>query len=141
MSSSTVTSVRPVAPGALARAGATGIAAGIVLVAAVRLLAGALLPIEGLDPYAWGPILGSVVVFGVAATVVYALLDRLVARPRRWFLGLAALVFLGMLVPVFLVGPSLGADTLGLQAGLIVLHVAAAGGIAGGVLRSLDRTA
>lgn len=141
MATTTVEPAARVPFGTLARAGLAGIVAGLALVAAVRLLAGVVLPVAGLDPYGWVPAVGSVLAFGVGATVVYAILDRYAANARRSFLVAAGVVFALMLVPVFVVGPSLGADTLALQAGLVALHVAAAVGIVGGLLAVVDRAA
>jgi hypothetical protein len=76
-----------------------------------------------------------------AGAAVYALFDRYTGNVRRTFLAVAGVVFAPMFVPVVAVGPSLGVDTLALQAGLVALHAAAAAGIVGGLLAVVDRAA
>jgi hypothetical protein len=141
MSSTTVVDrTRPVPAGTLVRAGAVAIVAGLVLVGGTRLLLGALVAIDpALGPFQWGPVLGSVVGFGVAATLVYGLFDRYTERADRLFVALAVVVFALMLLPVFVLGPSLGVASATLQAALVVLHVLAAAGIVGGILRTVRR--
>ncbi|MBX0323556.1 hypothetical protein EGH21_10995 [Halomicroarcula sp. F13] len=64
----------------------------------------------------------------VVALVVLAIVDalaRLTDRPVRNFVAVSALVFVGMLVPVLVVAPSLGVTGVG-QAVLVALHVVVA---------------
>ncbi|ELZ35113.1 hypothetical protein C474_00535 [Halogeometricum pallidum JCM 14848] len=121
-----VTTSRAVAPataGDLARQTAFGVLTALVLVFAARLAIELLNVNVGatgaMNPFAAAPILGSVVVAGIAAAVAYAALDRFTARPTRNFVALAAVVFAGMLVPVVIFAPSLGVTV----AGQVVLAV------------------
>jgi hypothetical protein len=110
----------------LLRAGLAATAAALLAVLVARLLVGALYVIDpSLGPFQWLPLVASTVVAGVGATLVYAALDRYTARPGRNFLAVSAVVFVGMLVPVLTVAPSLGVAG-DLQAVLVALHAAVA---------------
>jgi hypothetical protein len=121
----------PVAAGAgeLARRTALGVLVAAIAALLVRGIVSALGADVGVtgpqSPFGTVPILASSVVAGTGAAVAYAALVRLTARPVRSFLVLAAVVFVGMLVPVFAVAPTAGVTTVG-QAVLVVLHVAVA---------------
>ncbi|MFC5972690.1 DUF6069 family protein [Halomarina salina] len=126
--------------GALARRGIAAAVLGLLLTAVTRLVAVALdSSLADVQQFAWGPVVGVTLVAALGATLVYAVFDRFTDRPDRWFLVAAAAVFLVMLAPL-----TLGAESLDLttnaQVGLVGLHLAAAVGIAAGILGS-DRVA
>jgi hypothetical protein len=98
----------------------------VVLALAVRTAAVATDPgLVTLDPFSVVPVVGSGVVAGAGAAVVYAAAVRLTARPVRTFLVVAAVVFLAMLVPVVAVAPALGAGAAA-QGWLVAMHAAVA---------------
>lgn len=76
------------------------------------------------SPFAAAPVVASTAVSGVGAGVAYAALGRLTDRPVRNFVAVSALVFVGMLVPVLVIAPTLGVTGVG-QAVLVALHVVA----------------
>ncbi len=99
----------------------------IVAVALVRSLAGVLVgSLDAYDPLAWPALVGSTVVAGIAATVVYVVLAQLVASPERWFLAIAAVVLALSFVPLLTVAPAIPGATAGLVATLGVMHVVVA---------------
>lgn len=113
----------------LARRTAVGVLVAVVaallvdaVVAALSLPVG---PSGATSPFASVPIVTSTVVAGAGAAVAYAVLIRVTAQPVRNFAVLAAVVFLGMLVPVVVVTPTLGVTTVG-QVVLVVLHLVVA---------------
>jgi hypothetical protein len=104
--------------------------AGVAVALAAVLLARVLVNGLGLDlgatgamsPFAVGPLVGTTIVAGVGAAVVYAALVRYTRRPVRNFAAVAAAVFLFMLVPVAVVTPSTGVTPTG-QAVLVAYHL------------------
>jgi len=116
--------------GDLARRTTAGVAVAVLASLAVLAIVGALNLQVGaagpMSPFAAVPVVMSTVVSGVGAAVAYAVLVRLTGRPVRNFVTLAAVVFLGMLGPVFVVTPSLGVTPVG-QLVLVVLHATVAG--------------
>jgi len=74
------------------------------------------------SPFGAGALVGSTVVAGIGAAVVYAGLLRFTDKPGRNFVAVAAAVFLVMLLPVAVVAPSMGVTTAG-QAVLAVHHL------------------
>jgi hypothetical protein len=127
----TVSSRYPVATGGrdLARRTAGGVLVAIVAALLVRTIVGAANLSLGAggpaSPFGTVPIVMSSLVAGVGAAVAYAALVRLTERPVRNFAALAAVVFVGMLVPVFAVAPAMGLTVAG-QAVLVALHVVVA---------------
>lgn len=83
---------RPISAADLVRRGLTTAAVVLLSLAAVRVVAGLFVPLEGVEPTSWGPVLGTGVVVTVGATAVYAVLTRLLDRSDRVFVGLAAVV-------------------------------------------------
>lgn len=75
-----------------------------------------------MSPFAAGPLVGTTVVAGAAAAVVYAGVIRFTDRPMRNFLLLAGVAFALQLVPVVAFAPSLDVTPLG-QAVLVAYHV------------------
>lgn len=75
-----------------------------------------------MSPFSAGPLLGTTVVAGAGAAVVYAGLVRFTDRPVRNFVAVAGAVFVIQLVPVFVLAPSLGVTPVG-QAVLLLYHV------------------
>ncbi|WP_276272123.1 DUF6069 family protein [Haloarcula litorea] len=126
-----ITSLSPIATtgGELARRTALGVLVAAVAALLVAGIAGALaLPLGvtgATSPFAAVPIVASTVVAGTGAAVAYAALVRFTDRPVRNFTVLAGVVFVGMLVPVVAVAPTLGVTATG-QAVLVALHVAVA---------------
>ena len=111
---------------ALALRTTLGTLVAVVLALAVRAAAVATDPgLGALDPFAVVPVVGSAVVAGAGAAVVYAAAVRLTARPVRTFLVAAAVVFVAMLVPVVTVAPTLGAGTAA-RGWLVAMHLAVA---------------
>jgi hypothetical protein len=108
----------------LARRTALGTLTAVLAVLLARALVGA----AGLDPFATVTLVTSSVVAGAGAAVAYAALARYTDCPVRNFGVVAAVVFAAMLLPVFLVAPSLGVSATG-QAVLVVLHALVAGPI------------
>jgi hypothetical protein len=127
----TVTTRYPVAEDGrdLARRTAGGVLVAVVAALLVRTLVVALgLPFGAggpASPFGTMPIVMSAVVAGAGAALAYAALVRLTERPVRNFTLLAAVVFAGMLVPVFAVAPAMGITLVG-QATLVVLHAVVA---------------
>jgi hypothetical protein len=113
----------------LARRTGLGVLVAVVAVLLVRGIVSALgvdLGVSGpQSPFATVPILASGVVSGVGAAVAYAALVRFTERPVRNFVGLAAVVFAVMLVPVLVFAPTMGVTAVG-QAVLFVFHVVVA---------------
>lgn len=113
------------------------VALSLALAAAVatRLLAVAALgPVaNSFDPLALAPLAISAAAAAVGATLVYAALDRLVARPERAFLAVAAVVLAASFLPVALVAPTLPGATVGALALLGLAHVLVAAGVVGGL--------
>ncbi|MDS0284190.1 DUF6069 family protein [Haloarcula onubensis] len=128
---STVTARYPVATsgGELARRTAGGVLVGVLAALVVSGMATSLgldLGVTGAQsPFGAIPIVTSTVVAGVGAAVAYAAIVRFTDRPVRNFSALSAAVFVVMLVPVFVIAPSLGLTTVG-QGALVVMHVAVA---------------
>lgn len=110
----------------LARRTALGTGVAVVSVLVVQAL------VEGLNvgvgasgpmsPFAVGPLVGTTIVAGAAAAIVYAGLVRFTNRPTRNFAVVAVAVFALQLVPVFALAPSLGVTQIG-QAVLVLYHV------------------
>lgn len=118
----------------LVRRGVAALVFGLVLTVLTRVVAVAMDPsLAAVDQFGWVPVVAVTVVAAIGATLVYAVLNRFTARPARWFLVAAVAVFVLMLAPL-----TLGAESLGLtesaQVGLGALHLAAAVGIAAGIL-------
>lgn len=113
----------PETSGGLARRTASGVFLAVVLV----LLAQALVDALGIDvgatgsmsPFAAGPLIGATVVAGAGAAIAYAAVVTFTDQPVRNFVAIAAVVFVGMLVPVF-VAPPEGITTVG--QGILVLY-------------------
>jgi hypothetical protein len=114
--------------GTVARRGLIAGAAVLLSLATVRGVAGALVPLGGVQPAAWPAVLGTGIVVTVGATLVYAALTRLLARPDRAFVGLAAVVLVVSMLPLVLVAPSIPGVTTPVIAVLAVMHVVAAVG-------------
>jgi hypothetical protein len=116
----------------LARRTALGTLTAVLAVLLARALVGAagldLGTVGANDPFATVPLVTSSVVAGAGAAVAYAALARYTDCPVRNFGVVAAVVFAAMLLPVFLVAPSLGVSATG-QAVLVVLHALVAGPI------------
>jgi len=123
----TVTSRYPVAEGGgdLIRRTVGGVFVAVVAALVVRTLVGSLGLALGAagpaSPFGTVPIVTSAVVAGAGAAVAYAALTRVTERPVRNFTALAAIVFVGMLVPVFVAAPAMGITPVG-QVTLVVLH-------------------
>jgi len=113
----------------LARRGLSATAAAVAAVAIVRFVAAVLAPdLATLDPFGWGAIVAATVVAALAGTAVYAFVGRR-RNGERLFVGLAALVFLLSLLPVWFGASAIpGMTTLGLVL-LAVMHLVAAVGI------------
>jgi hypothetical protein len=113
----------------LARRTTLGVLTAVLAVLVVRgaaLTAGLDLgPTGAQTPFGVGPVVASAVVAGAGAAVVYAVLVRRTARPARTFVAVSALVFLGMMVPVVAVAPSMDVTGTG-QAVLTAMHLAVA---------------
>ena len=102
----------------------TGVAVAAVLVVQA-LIEGLAVGVGGsgpMSPFAAGPLVGTTVVAGAVAAVVYAALVRFTDRPIRNFFIVAGAAFTLQLVPVFVLAPSLGVTTVG-QAVLVLYHV------------------
>ena len=129
METTTRTATVPASAGGLARRTTIGVTLGVVGV----LVLAALVQVLGVDvgaagpqnPFAAGPLVGSAIVAGIGAAIAYAVLARVTARPTRNFVVLAALVFVGMLLPVALVAPTFGVTPVG-QAILVLAHAVVA---------------
>lgn len=124
----------------LVRASATGpltgsdlarrTAIGVVVAIVALLVAQSLITVLGVDvgtpgeqnPFAVGSLVGSTVVAGIGAALVYAALDRFTDRPVRNFVVVAVGVFALMLVPVLTVAPTIGVTPTG-QAVLVLYHL------------------
>jgi hypothetical protein len=119
----------PESGAALARRTVFGVLVGVVaalLVAGLVDASGLVVGVNGpQSPFGAVPIVMSTIVAGVGAAVAYAGLVRLTERPVRNFVAVSAVVFTAMLVPVFVIAPSLGLTAVG-QAALVLLHVAVA---------------
>jgi hypothetical protein len=112
--------------GVLAR---RGLVAGVVVLlslALVRLVAGMFVPLTDVGPASWPPVLVTGAVVTVGATVVYGLLTRLLDRPDRAFVGLAAAVLVVSMIPLVTVAPALPGVTTAVVVVLAVMHAAAA---------------
>jgi hypothetical protein len=113
----------------LTRRTTLGVLVAVVALLLVRGLVDALAVDIGaagpMSPFALTPLVSSTVVAGAGAAVAYAALDRLTERPVRNFVALAVVVFLGMLVPVVVVSPTLGVTAAG-QVVLVVFHLVVA---------------
>lgn len=111
---------------ALARRTTVGVFVAIVAL----LVAQAIVTALGIDvgtsgamsPFAAGPLIGSTLVSGVSAAIVYTALVRITDRPARNFVAVAVGVFLVMLLPVAVVSPSMGITPAG-QGILVLYHV------------------
>jgi drug/metabolite transporter (DMT)-like permease len=119
--------------GELARRTAVGVLVSVVLAAVVVVVGIDLLGLNvlqggedrAMSPFGIPAVL-SAIVAGASAAVAYAVLVRYTDRPARNFGILSAVVFLGMLVPVFAFATEQGAAEGTGQALLAVLHVAVA---------------
>lgn len=112
--------------GTLARRATLGIGVAVIavllgqaLVAALALNVG---PSGSMSPFTAGPLIGTTVVAGAAASIVYAGLVRFTGSPVRNFAAVSVVVFTLQLLPVVVVAPSLGVTPVG-QAVLVVYHV------------------
>ena len=106
-----------------------GLAAGVVVLlslALVRLVVGMFVVFDGVEPASWPAVLGTGVVVTVGATVAYAVLTRLLDRPERAFVGLAAAVLVVSMVPLVVVAPTIPGVTVPVIVALAAMHVAAA---------------
>lgn len=110
-----------------------GLALALVLNGIVRLAAGALLDIGGIQPLAWVPIVSATVVAALGATVAYVVVSRLSTRPDRHFTILAAVVLLLSMAPVFTVASALEGVTMAILVVLALLHATTAVGIVAGL--------
>ncbi|WP_254546108.1 DUF6069 family protein [Halomarina pelagica] len=116
--------------------GALALVVAVLGAALVRLVAGALLVVPaGFDPMGWTPIVTSSAVAAVGATLVYAVLTRLVARPDRWFVAVAAVVLALSALPLVTVAPGLPGATTELVAVLGVMHLVVGVGIVVALVR------
>ena len=113
----------PPSGSALARRTALGIGLAVVAVLLVQAIVDGVGLEVGADgpmsPFAAGPLVGTTVVSGAAAAVVYAGLIRFTDRPVRNFVAVAVAVFVLQLAPVFALAPALGVTPAG-QAVLVV---------------------
>ena len=100
----------------------------LLSLALVRGVAGLLVPLGGVQPAAWPAVLGTGVVVTVGATAVYAALTRLLDRPDRAFVGLAAVVLVVSMLPLAFVAPTIPGVTATVIGVLAVMHVVAAVG-------------
>jgi len=122
------TTTSRITPGELAHRGLTVGAVVLLSLAVVRGIAGLLVPLGGVQPAAWPAVLGTGVVVTVGATLVYAVLTRLLDRPDRAFVGLAAVVLVVSMLPLVFVAPSIPGVTPAVIVVLAVMHVVAAVG-------------
>jgi hypothetical protein len=117
-----------IASGELARRGLTAGVVVLVSLGVVRAVGGLLVPLGGVDPTSWPAVLGTGVVVTVGSTLAYAALTRLLDRPDRAFVGLAATVLVVSMLPLAFVAPSIpGVTSTGIGV-LAVMHVVAAVG-------------
>ena len=121
-----VTSTSRLSANALARRGLMALVVVLLSLALVRLVAGMFVPLGGIDPVSWPAVLGTGVVVTAGATVVYAVLTRLLDRPDRAFVGLAAVVLVVSMVPLVVVAPALPGVSAAIIGILAAMHVAAA---------------
>lgn len=112
----------------IARRGLTVGAVVLLSLAIVRGVAGLVVPLGGVDPAAWQAVLGTGVVVTVGSTLAYAALTRLLDRPDRAFVGLAAVVLAASMLPLAFVAPTLPGVTTAVIGVLAVMHVVAAVG-------------
>jgi hypothetical protein len=109
---------------ALARRTAIGVGVAVVALLVVQAIVDAAGVEPGaagpMTPFAAGPLIGSTVVAGVGAAVVYAVVGRFTTKPVRNFVAIAVAVFGVMLVPVVVFAPSIGVTPVG--QGLLVLY-------------------
>lgn len=116
------------------RAG-TGLALALVLNGIVRLAAGALLDVGGIQPLSWIPIVAVTVIATLGATVVYVAISRFSTRPDRHFTMVAGLVLLLSMGPIVtLVGVSTA-----ILAVLAILHVTTAVSLVAGLTGTVHR--
>jgi hypothetical protein len=113
----------------LARRGLTAAAVALAAVAIVRIVGVALTPeLAAFDPFGWAPIVVVTLFAAVAGTGVYAVVGRR-ENGDRLFVGLAAVVFLASLTPIwFGAGAIPGMTDVGLAL-LAVMHLVASVGI------------
>lgn len=78
-----------------------------------------------MSPFETIPLVGTTIIAGVGAAVVYALLIKVTDRPVRNFVVIATGVFAFMLVPVAFAAPSMGVTPVG-QGILVLYHLLAA---------------
>lgn len=117
----------------LLRRGVVTLAVTLLAVAAVRGLAGLVVPLDGIGPMTWPAVLGSSAVGVLGGTLVYAVLVRFLDRPDRAFLALATVVLVGSLVPVVFFAPTLPGVTTAVVGLMAVLHVVVAAAVVGGL--------
>jgi hypothetical protein len=116
-------------------------AAGVTVAIVVLLIAQALVDLVGIElgasgpmsPFAAVPLVGTTVVAGIGAAVVYAAVATLTDRPVRNFVAVGVVVFVVMLVPVVVVTPSMGLTPAG-QGLLVLYHVLVAVSLVGFVI-------
>ncbi|MEZ3114590.1 hypothetical protein RYH80_01450 [Halobaculum sp. MBLA0147] len=110
----------------LARRGALTAVAVVAALVLVRLVAGLVVPLDGVAPTSWPALVGSGVAASVGATVVYGLAVRSLRRPDWAFLRLSVVVLVASMLPVIVVAPSIPGVTTAVGVVLGLLHVAAA---------------
>jgi hypothetical protein len=110
--------------GTLVHRTSLGVSVAIVAVLVTQVIANALRLNVGapatMSPFAAGPLIGSTIVAGIGAAMLYAVVITLTDRPVRNFVAVAATVFAFMLLPVILITPSMGVTPTG--QGLLILH-------------------
>lgn len=119
----------PTTAGDLTRRTTLGVLIAVVALLLVRGIAtglGANLGVTGPQtPFGLVPMVSVTLVSAIGAAIAYAALSRLTERPVRNFVVLAAVVFVGMMVPVVTVAPAIGVTAVG-QAVLVIFHAVVA---------------
>ncbi|WP_435334439.1 DUF6069 family protein [Haloarchaeobius sp. TZWWS8] len=113
---------------AILERGATGAGIAVIVNTLLLVLGDRFVAIPaGFEPLSIGSVVTASAVGALAATAVYAVLDRVVDETDRTFTVVAAAVLLLSLVPIFAVAPTMaagvGPGVLGL---LVLMHVAVA---------------
>lgn len=112
--------------GVLAKRGGAAVLLAVVVNGLVVIAADAVGVAPGLEPLAIGPVTLFTALGVVGATVVYAVVERVAARPRRTFVGLAAVVLALSIVPDVVYVPTMANATVAGAATLALLHVTTA---------------
>ncbi|TQQ79335.1 hypothetical protein EGH24_11940 [Halonotius terrestris] len=118
---------------------------GVVVAIVALLLTQAIVTALGIDvgasgemsPFAAGPLIGTTLVSGIGAAVVYTVVAKFTDKPARNFIAVAVGVFVLMLVPVAVVSPSMGVTAAG-QAILVLYHVLVAVPLVAFIIGAVD---